>query len=101
MKCYECDGEGVIYDDLSFDFAVCEDCDGYGEEYDWEPGEEIWVTDVIERYQNRRGFYRYYTVDFQKRKTTLGIEFVWRTRKWKIIDRLPTFGMFNRMWGDL
>jgi len=121
MKCSNCDGlgwlylsefreatpEGVIGDDHStvftksdFDDAisVCPDCDGFGEEFDKDYAEDLAIIKIIEDYENRRGVYRYYNVDFDERKVTMGVEFVWRTKRWKLVSGLPTFGKFARMW---
>ena len=121
ITCSNCDGlgwlylsefrevtsEGVIGDDHStvftksdFDDAisVCPDCDGFGEESDEDYAEDLAIMKIIDDYENRRGFYRYYTIDFDAHKVTMGIDFMSRGRRWNIIHGLPTFSKFARMW---
>lgn len=124
MKCSNCDGYGwleldefrertlateILGDDPSiywlnsigenpFSFAMCPDCDGFGEEVDEDYAEDLAIMKIIKDYENRIGFYRYYNVDFDERKVTMGVEFVWRTKRWKLVSGLPTFGKFARMW---
>ena len=119
MKCSNCDGLGWLFqeDRLSEDptsahacgdsvdwqwgeYALCPDCDGFGEQFDQDYAEDLAIMKIIEDYQNLRGFYRYYRVDFDERKVTMGIDFVWRTKRWRIIDGLPTFSKFARMWRE-
>jgi len=121
MICYDCDGQGWLYlsefreatpdgiigddhsvvftkSDFDDDISICPDCDGYGEWDDFLPGEEEWITEAIKKYENLKGFYRYYSIDFDAHKATLGVCFAWHGRRWHIISGLPTFSKFARMW---
>lgn len=123
MKCSNCDGLGWLYledfreatmtdilgDDPDlywhngrnqefFEYGLCPDCDGFGEEVDEDYAEDLAIMEYLDRYYNRKGFYRYYRVDFDARKVTMGVDFVWRGVHRRVISGLPTFNKFARMW---
>ena len=121
MNCSNCDGlgwlylsefreatpSGVIGDDHSVvftksdfddDISICPDCDGFGEEFDEDYAEDLAIIKFIEDYENRRGFYRYYNVDFAARKVTMGVEFVWRKKHVRLISGIPVFYKFKKLW---
>lgn len=121
IACSNCDGlgwlylsefreatpDGIVGDDHSVvftksdfddDISICPDCDGFGEEFDEDYAEDLAIIEMLEEYTRRKGFYRYYNIDFDKHKVTLGIEFIWRAKRLTIIHGLPTFSKFARIW---